>query len=354
MAELSDNESDPWITYEGSINSPAPLDIDIERMSTPNRQGDVPDPSPVKSRTPKKTDEEKWKEYLEVYDEFNKLKKQYDDKIKQAKKDFIKKKPGASKQEKKDNLVNYKKKMKCLNCKKLGGTIFTDESAKCGAEEPCKLNISLQKPSTIDLPYQIERLTNIINEQKRIITEYKLDLLFGLDDEEVILNEFQQNKDNLETLLSTIVELKEYYDKRNTLVEVPQINPDTGEVISGPFGEKIWVSRKETLDKKQKKLNQLINEFKKNIKAYKKENVLIGKTKILTDSIQIYKNVIVPLQIEIRDLKYQKIDMNVKKTGSSKGKKVPEMPIYHFYPIQFDIENRVIQNNDFEVEEFIK
>jgi len=115
--------------------------------------------------------------------------------------------------------------------------------------------------------------------------------------------------------------------------------------------------RKEILDKKQKELNQLINDFKKNIRAYKKENILIGRTKILTDSIQIYKNVIVPLQNEIRDLKYQKIDKEkIPVHGSMyvQGVKVDLMSIYHFFPIQFDIENRVIQNNDFDVIEFKK
>ena len=244
--------------------------------------------------------------------------------------------------------------MKCFNCSKPGGIIINgDTSIRCGAADKCKLNIQLVKPNIINLPQQIERLTDEINGQKQIITEYKLDLLFGLDEEEVILNEFQRNKDNLETMLSTIIELKEYYDKRNTLVEVPQLNPDTGEVISGPFGEKIWASRKETLDKKQKELNQLISDFKKNMRIYKKENVLIGRTKILNDSLQIYKNIIIPLQNEIRALKYHKIYMDKTSTNNSKGKQ-KTMPIFHFCPSKFDIENTVVQNNDFEVEMFEK
>ena len=361
-SEFESSPEDPWITQDELVSDAFPTAVDVETgeekdievMADPTRQGDAPSPSPVKSRTPKKTDEEKWEEYLEAYEELNKLKKKYDDKIKQSKKDFIKKNPTASKQEKKEALKKYKQNMKCFNCGQPGGIIIDgDTSIKCGAIDKCKLNIQLIKPNTIDLPHQIERLTNEINGQKRIITEYKLDLLFGLDDEEVILNEFQTNKDNLETLLSTVVELKEYYDKRNTSVEVPQINPDTGEVISGPVGEKIWVSRKETLDKKQKELNQLISDFKKNIKLYKKENVIIGRAKILTDALLIYKNVIIPLQNEIMHLKYQQIYMDKIEIGSSKGQD-PQMPIYHFCPTKVDIENKVIQNNDFEVEIFEK
>ena len=121
MSDLESSPDEPWITEEGKMEASPAVDVetgkerDIEEMADPRTQGDVPDPSPVKSRTPKKTDEEKWEEYLEAYDEFNKLKKQYDDKIKQTKKDFIKKNPGASKQEKKDNLVKYKKKIRNID-----------------------------------------------------------------------------------------------------------------------------------------------------------------------------------------------------------------------------------------------
>lgn len=381
MSEFESSPEDPWITqdYDESVSDafPTAVDVetgkerDIEEMADPTRQGEVLSPSPVKSRTPKKTDEEKWEEYLEAYDELNKLKNKYDKKIQQHKRDFKKKNSNASKQERKEALKKYKNTFKCLKCGKAGrkdnedepipGIIFNNIgdrcSVRCNALEPCNLKIELIKPNIIDLPGQIERLTDEINGQKQIITEYKLDLLFSLDDEEVILNEFQTNKDNLETMLSAVVELKEYYDKRNNLVEVPQINPDTGEVISGPFGEKIWASRKETLVKKQKELNQLISDFKRNIRLYKKENIIIGKQKILTDTLLIYKNIIVPLQNQIRELKYQKIYTDeIMDRGGARimGEKVELMPIYNFSPMKVDIENQVMQNNDFEVQEFQK
>jgi len=36
------------------------------------------------------------------------------------------------------------------------------------------------------------------------------------------------------------------------------------------------------------------------------------------------------------------------------GEKVELMPIYNFSPMKVDIENQVMQNNDFEVQEFQK
>ena len=306
-------------------------------------------------------DSDEYSKYMKVLENYYKLKHKYEKKKTDFKKKFLKKNPQASIIEKKQALEDYKKKRKCINCNKLGGTIFTKEGehlvAYCNSTTPCKLNINIKPPTIIGITENLDNLKHDINQRKKIITEYKLDLLFELDDEEVILNEFQTNKDNLETMLSAVVELKEYYDKRNNLVEVPQINPDTGEVISGPFGEKIWASRKETLVKKQKELNQLISDFKRNIRLYKKENIIIGKQKILTDTLLIYKNIIVPLQNQIRELKYQKIYTDeIMDRGGARimGEKVELMPIYNFYPMKVDIENQVMQNNDFEVQEFQK
>ena len=102
----------------------------------------------------------------------------------------------------------------------------------------------------------LENLKHDINERKRIITEYKLDLLFELDNEEVILNEFQTYKDQLEELLAFAVEFQTYFDRDNK--KIPIMNEETG--------ENTYIPKKGFLKDKQKQLNQLINTFKKNIK----------------------------------------------------------------------------------------
>ena len=63
--EFESSPEDPWITEEGEVRKEASPGekVDIESLANPSLQGDVPSPSPVKSRTPKKTDEEKWEEY---------------------------------------------------------------------------------------------------------------------------------------------------------------------------------------------------------------------------------------------------------------------------------------------------
>ena len=355
MSDESISPEDPWITEDGLVTDAFPITIDvetgkekdIEKMADPRQEGDVPDPpsSSVTKKSKKLTDEELWNEYLEAYEELNKLKKKQDVKIDDAKRAFKRKNPDASVQEKKSNIDAYKNKLKCLNCGKTGAIIFTDDSAKCGAEESCNLNIKVVKPSVTNIPDQLEQLRVEINLQKRIITEYKLDLLFDLDDEEVILNEFQNNKKNLERLLEYASELQEYYDRKTKMVEVLQTNPDTGEKVKSTF-----ISRKDELNNKQKEFNQLVSEFKKDIKKYKKENVLVGKTKILEDALQKYKNIIIPLQNEIRSLKYQVVYLD-KISQNPNGKiNKKEMPIYHYLPQKIDINNQIVQNDDFEVQ----
>ena len=347
---------DPWITEDGIVLDafPSTIDVetgkerDIEKMADPAQEGDIPSPSPpsVPKKSKKLTDEELWNEYIEAYEELNKLKQKQDHKISEAKKSFKRKNPNASPQEKKTNIEAYKKKIKCLNCGKTGAIIFTDTTAKCGAEQPCNLNIEITKPSVTNIPEQLEQLRLEINLQKRIITEYKLDLLFDLDDEEVILTEFQNNKENLARLLEYASELQEYYDRKTKMIEEQIFHPDTGEQLGVELKNKTYSSRKERLNNKQRDFNQNVSNFKKNIKQFQQT----GEKSILSDALQIYKNVILPLQNEIRDLKYQVVYME--KISQNPNMKInkKEMPIYHYFPQEIDINNQFVQNDDFEVE----
>ena len=323
---MSDDElksispEEPWITQDGLVIDAFPAAVDVEKMADPTKEGDVPDPSPIKSKTKTKlTDEEKWEDYLENYEKLNKLKNKLAKKLEDGKKKFKKANPNASIEEKKNNLQKRKKKLEVL------------------IKEIKAMEDSIEKPTIVYMPNQLDHIRKEINLQKRIITEYKLDLLFDLDDEEVILNEFQTNKENLEKLLEYASEMKEIYDKKTAMVVVPQFHPDTGEEISGPLGEKVFVSRKELLDKKQKEFNQLVSDFKRNIKQYQQN----GEISLLNDTLETYKNIIIPLQNEIRDLKYQVIYME-KISQSNNGKiNKKEMPIFHFTPTKINIENKI-------------
>lgn len=277
------------------------------------------------------------KKYEKLVEDYYVKKGKYDKKIRDFKKS--KKFKILSLEQKKESLANFKRKMRCIKCNKAGGTIFSKEDnhliMKCGnTKEPCNLNIDIKCASTTDARQTLEEAKDSINSLKKKITELKLDLLFELDDEEVILNEFQTYKDQLEGILSFAVEFQTYFDRNNK--KIPIMNEETG--------ENTYIPKNEFLKDKQKQLNQFINTFKKNIKEFKET----GEIAIMSDTLQIYKNVIIPLQNQIRNIKYQEIF--IEKINNSNGKFTKkEMPIYHFTAIKLSDENKMIKADDFEI-----
>ena len=284
-------------------------------------------------------DTEEYKKYITVLENYYKLKYKYEKKKSDFKKNFLKKNPQASVIDKKKALEDFKRKRKCINCNQTGGTIFTKEGenlvAYCNCVKPCNLSIILKPPSIIGITDNLENLKHDINQRKRIITEYKLDLLFELDNEEVILNEFQTNKDELETLLNYHNDLSEIDDNLNKKVSIS---------IEGSE-EKITRNKKDYLVDKQRELNNLVNDYKKNIIEYQKT----GEISILNDALLIYKDVILPLQNDIREKKYQEIFIkSYSKSNTGKINK-KEMPVFHIIKQQLSVQNRYINNEDFQI-----
>tara|TARA_B100000035_G_scaffold185907_1_gene158622 strand:+ start:1376 stop:2260 length:885 start_codon:yes stop_codon:yes gene_type:complete len=283
------------------------------------------------------SDDIKRKKYEKLVEDYYVKKGKYEKKIVDFKKS--KKFKVLSLEQKKESLANFKRKMKCINCNKPGGTLFSKVDnhliVKCGnTKEPCKLNIDIKCASTTDAQKTLDEARISINSFKRKITELKLDLLFELDDEEVILNEFQTYKDQLQEILEFATEFQTYFDRNNNKVAI--VNEETG--------ENTYISKKEILKDKQKELNQIINTFKKNIKEFKET----GEISFLTDTLQIYKNVVIPLQNQIRNLKYQEIIIEKTKNSSGKFAK-KEMPTYHFTKTILSDENKIIKADDFEI-----
>lgn len=282
-------------------------------------------------------DDVKRKKYEKAVEDYYVKKGKYDKKMLDFKKS--KKFKNLSLEQKKESLANFKKKRKCIYCNKPGGTKFTREDnhlkAVCGSvKTPCKLNIDIKLASTTHINDTLEEARISINTYKRKITELKLDLLFELDNEEVILNEFQTYKDQLQEILSFASEFKEYSDRQN--IKVPIKNEETG--------ENTYISKKSVLKDKEEQLNQLVNMFKKNMKEYKETKEI----SIVNDTLEMYKNVILPLQNEIRNTKYQEIF--IEKITDNTGKIAKkEMPIFHFEKKMISDENKVIKADDFEI-----
>lgn len=221
------------------------------------------------------------------FDEYYKLKNNYDIIIKKEKKNIIND-TNLGWKEKKQKFQKYKPK--CILCKKPGGTIFSttfDEehqtrilSAKCGnVLNPCNLNITINTGNYTLLPSIInEYEKNIENSKKEIIND-KNKLLFGYITTEEILEKFEVLKEQITDETSILDSyLNMYYD-----------------VIDNK--------------KKNENLSILIERSYNNIQSIKEAILNFDKTnekQYIHDAVEIYINNLTPKLNDILKFKYKK------------------------------------------------
>ena len=138
-------------------------------------------------------------DFTEKLNSYFKMKEKYEEKL-LAKKLSIYNDPELSKAEKKKALRSIP--VKCINCKKSGGTKFKFEdriySATCGnMTTPCDLNIALKIGQVAHVPSVYEGIMKDIDAVEAGIIELKLKYLFGFKNEETMMSEFQELKDEL-------------------------------------------------------------------------------------------------------------------------------------------------------------
>lgn len=277
-----------------------------------------------------------YESYIDLFREYFKLKNSYDNKLKKKKRAFNK--LDISPQEKKSKLDTFNKQRPCINCKKKGGSIFTNNKGRlkviCGHKKPCNLHIELQKPKYYNLSENLEIKNKQIESIKQDITAFKLDLLFGLQDEEVVLNEFDTLKEQMHQALEEKKTYQKIFDNKNKIIEIkPNDSDDVKDVLIDDF-----------LNDLQKRYNNLVSDFKKKMLQYKKSN----QASLLEDILQKYKDEILPIRNKIRELKYQETYINeYKQDGGKKGIKL--MPIYHLIPTKITLDNKSMWDSSFKI-----
>lgn len=282
-------------------------------------------------------------EYNEKIKEFYSLKKQYDTKLTDYKKTIKK----LSLAEKKEKLANFKSKRKCINCNKIGGTNFIIKGnhleVKCGSLiEPCDLNISIDKPEHYFIPDIIAETKNSIEEIKQLITLYKLDLLFEMENEDVIISEFKSLKDDLDTqtqVLKNFNIIDSVLNEQVSLAELfipEQLLENNRDEIKDDISPDQF-NRTRLLDSLIKYVNGEISQVKQLIVRYKKTE---EDNNEISDVIEKYKFIIKPCLESIRKLQYSTTYLETHKiSGGKKGSKL--MPIYHFKPTKYNIYNKI-------------
>jgi len=216
---------------------------------------------------------------INAIDSYYKLKqkyqKQYDDY-----KNKLRKNESLTKLEKKNLFRQFQPK--CVNCKKVGGTVFTNTDrvlkAACGSSEPCKLNIELNEgkyASIIDLDESYSKNVDTIK-TKIIMT--KLDFLFGyIADETVAFDNFDKLRKNLKQYMEAQLLVQKSY---NAVTNSPE--------------------KQSAIHDAESKLYEEIMDLKSLYKLYI-ENPRSG---YIRDMVDKYIKVIKPLADKIMNMKY--------------------------------------------------
>ena len=254
-----------------------------------------------------------------AYYEYYKLMMNYNNKYEKDK-SKIYENGALSRRQKKEKLEELKKKRLCVNCKREGGTIFTNKEgilkAVCGSKsQPCGLHIEINKGKIQDLNNVLSNSLEKINKMKERIIKLKLNFLFEYIKEDSMKTEFYELRKNLEK------ELEVYEKIFNKSIEINE-NPE-GEMEVKRLNAELYSLIREN--------KQLLEEFN--------ETGEISKIKAIVES---YINDISPLGEKIRktlysvnEVKYNKEDGEVyliQERASLKEKEIniimPEVVVY--------------------------
>lgn len=226
---------------------------------------------------------------IEAIKEYYTLKKNYDLEINRKRKPIIRD-TSLSILEKKKRISKIQKK--CINCKKQGGTIFSNKDsilrAVCGnTESPCNLNIEINRGKFKDLRDVYYFFEQESETTKKKIIENKLDLLFNYKSEEEVIKEFNDLKTSYNDIASVKLILK------STYISI--------------------ITNLENKDKLKLALDTLFQQ-KEELKGLAKEFDETEQISYIKEMVEKYTTMIQPLVQNIRDLKYknQQIECNDK------------------------------------------
>ena len=322
-----------------------------------------------KTSTPDQSDDS-YKLYLSALESYYSLKNSYFSKYESKKKKIIKSEDTI--ENKKMLLEALKEKFKCIKCKKSGGTLFIEEDnvlkAVCNATgKKCKLNIEINKATSLYIPDYLEGEKERQENIKREITQYKLDMLFGLQPEDVVLQEFKNLREQFNQSTEAVNLLQDEYNEANHMIKVRYEKMEQNELfvwLDGPQENinlinlqelndlkieemivEIGKNKRQHIDKKKYinylniGLNKILSIYKQNVKDYEKTNQL----SVLTDAIEIYKTKVLPIITLLRLLKYPVIF--IEKINNSSGFSKKMMPTYHTHPHKISIQNEIFEHD---------
>ena len=214
---------------------------------------------------------------LSTIEEYYELKNKYEKNFKKLKTKII----NDNNLSKKEKIYKINEFKKCINCNKNGGTIFTSKNAilkaKCGnIQDPCNLNIVINRGQT----YNVYNLYVKYNKEymylRDSISKLKLDYMFKYKNEDEINNIFPKLKENLKNVEKQLETILEKYNK----------------ILNNNNQYKLKLYN-----------SNLNNEIKEIIILNKQYNET-NDDDYLIEIINKYKNILLPLLDNIRNIKY--------------------------------------------------
>ena len=238
------------------------------------------------------------------YKDFYKMKALHDQSINQKKKDIKKqsrhKYPTGEKYindwEQKDiMIINKIRNLKgiCYQCKK-PGMKFIDLNktiiAKCDAQDNCGYEFKIDIPEAFQYDDISYSLNLDIEHLKEKIIKWKLNLLFKLDDEDVVLKEFQTLKQELDV-------------KTRFLKKIQSIHLKLDKLTIEEEGEQVPISRKNLLKKLDKKIIIQKENYKNILKNHINNNVT-ENDQTVKDAMILHQNIMNDIN-EKRKIEYE-------------------------------------------------
>tara|TARA_B100001758_G_scaffold90773_2_gene77447 strand:- start:4301 stop:5458 length:1158 start_codon:yes stop_codon:yes gene_type:complete len=245
----------------------------------------------------------------------------------------------------KNRIKIVKNRMKCLFCEQEGGMMFTDNTdkyeMKCLGQNSC-CHLIIKKGIIVKYNNIKKKYVNDANDIKEKIIKCKLKILYNLEDEDIILQQFE----NLKTLLSDIhlqiQEIEKKHIEKKSFVLVKE-NKD---ILSDK--DEDWFQEHTIL--KSDRLNELNIQLHQNIKKFKEINKLIKnelqEEKILElkkDYVNTYIEDVLPIINEMHILKYDG------ELNNNNNKITDEMMEESLLDIAYSIDQKTIEGVKYKV-----
>ena len=197
----------------------------------------------------------------------------------------------------KNKIKQIKQNMKCLFCEQVGGMKFIDDKdkyeMKCLGKNPC-CHLLIKKGKICQYMKIKREIIEEINDFKEKIIKCKLKILYNLEDENIILEQFQSLKELLDKSQQELIEVEKINTFRNSIEIVDDEDEEKNEIIL----------KKDKINELKKELNKLINKLKEIKVLVKKELLEEKKEELESDYIRNYIDSILPIINKVHILKY--------------------------------------------------